>query len=132
MTSALLVHGAWHGGWCWERVTPLLDGDVRTVDLPTVHAGGAFADDVAAVRAVLDEMDGPVTLVGHSYGGAVISEAGTHPTVGHLVVVAGFVLDAGETTISNAAAADSAQWCSTGSGSRSRAASPSEPTNASR
>jgi pimeloyl-ACP methyl ester carboxylesterase len=55
------------------------------------------------VRAALDEMDAPVTLVGHSYGGAVISEAGTHPNVGHLVFLCAFALDSGETVLTNGA-----------------------------
>lgn len=102
MTSALFVHGAWHGAWCWDDVLPLVP-DSRAIDLPSVWAGGGFADDVAAVRAALDEMDAPVTLVGHSYGGAVISEAGTHPNVGHLVFLTAFALDVGETLMANAA-----------------------------
>lgn len=100
--TTLFVHGAWHGGWCWDDVLPLVP-DSRAIDLPSVHAGGAYADDVAAVRAALDEMDAPVTLVGHSYGGAVISEAGTHPNVGHLVFLCAFALDAGETVLTNGA-----------------------------
>ena len=105
MTSILLVHGAWHGAWCWEPVQEHLP-EARAVDLPSVHAGGDFADDVAAVRAALDEMEGPVVLCGHSYGGAVISEAGTHPAVGHLVFLCAFPLDEGETVMANAAAQD--------------------------
>jgi pimeloyl-ACP methyl ester carboxylesterase len=100
--SILLVHGAWHGAWCWEPVIDLLPG-ARAIDLPSVHAGGGFADDVAAVRAALDGMEAPVTLVGHSYGGAVISEAGTHPNVGHLVYLTAFALDVGETVMANGA-----------------------------
>jgi len=60
MSSVVLVHGAWHGSWCWERVVPLLEErglDVRTVDLPSVGADpgdtSGLAGDVAAVTAVL-------------------------------------------------------------------------------
>jgi pimeloyl-ACP methyl ester carboxylesterase len=58
------------------------------------------------VRAALDELPAPVVLCGHSYGGAVISEAGTHPSVGHLVFLCAFPLDVGETVMVNAAAQD--------------------------
>jgi pimeloyl-ACP methyl ester carboxylesterase len=103
--SVLLVHGAWHGAWCWEPVVEHLPGAVA-IDLPSDHVEGAdFAADVAAVRAALDDMEAPVTLVGHSYGGAVISEAGTHPNVGHLVFLTAFALDAGETILANGAPA---------------------------
>lgn len=104
--TVLLVHGAWHGAWCWEAVQAHLPEAVA-IDLPSNHVDGAdFSDDVAAVRAALDGMDGPVVLCGHSYGGAVISEAGRHPKVGHLVYLASMALDAGETMMANAAADD--------------------------
>jgi pimeloyl-ACP methyl ester carboxylesterase len=102
--SVLFVHGAWHGAWAWKRVLEHVPGG-RAIDLPSDHGGGGFAADVAAVRAALDDMPAPVTLVGHSYGGAVISEAGTHPAVDRLVIVAGFALDAGESVIANGAPA---------------------------
>jgi pimeloyl-ACP methyl ester carboxylesterase len=105
MTDVLLVHGAWHGAWCWEPVLAHLPNG-RAIDLPSDHPSGTFDDDVAAVRAALDEMDGPVVLCGHSYGGAVISEAGTHDKVAHLVYLTAFALDTGETVMVNAAAAD--------------------------
>jgi pimeloyl-ACP methyl ester carboxylesterase len=106
----VLVHGAWHGAWAWERVVPLLASagvECLALDLPG-HGedGGPFGDlysDVERVRDVLDELDGDVVLVGHSYGGAVISEAGLHPAVEHLVYVAAFALDAGESCVSAAA-----------------------------
>lgn len=101
--TAVLVHGAWHGGWCFDRVVPLLDAtgvDSVAVDLPG-HGDdpGPFSDlhgDAARVRAVVDSIDGDVVLLGHSYGGAVITEAGTHPAVSHLVYLASFPLDDGE------------------------------------
>jgi pimeloyl-ACP methyl ester carboxylesterase len=100
--SILLIHGAWHGAWCWDPVRAHLE-DAAAIDLPSNHGGGGFVADVAAVRSALDGMRAPVTLVGHSYGGAVISQAGTHPSVGHLVVIAGFALDTGETVTAHAA-----------------------------
>jgi pimeloyl-ACP methyl ester carboxylesterase len=70
----LLVHGAFHGAWCWERLTPELDRRGiawDAVDLPFTST----ADDVAAVRGAIDRSSGPVTVLGHSFGGAVISAA---------------------------------------------------------
>jgi pimeloyl-ACP methyl ester carboxylesterase len=75
--TVVLVHGAWHGAWCWEKVTPQLDEAGvawMAVDLPFT----SFEDDVAATRAAIDSAGGPVVLCGHSYGGAVITEAGGH------------------------------------------------------
>jgi len=95
----VLVHGAWHGSWCWDRVTPYLDAaDVHWVapDLPSVEdaAGGANqSEDNAAVRNALDGLPGTekAILLGHSRGGTVITEAGTHDRVGHLVYLAAFL-----------------------------------------
>jgi pimeloyl-ACP methyl ester carboxylesterase len=100
--SVLLVHGAWHGAWCWEAVQAALPDGAVAIDLPSNHGGGGFAADVDAVRAALDGMAAPVVLVGHSYGGAVITEAGTHPNVGHLVYLCAYALDAGESLAANA------------------------------
>ncbi len=101
----VLVHGAWHGAWCWEDVIPRLDAaGVRSVavDLPSVSSPTAtLHDDVACVRDALDSLTDPAVLVGHSYGGAVISEAGTHPAVEHLVYVSAFALEAGESAGEN-------------------------------
>ena len=81
--TVVLVHGAWHGAWCWEQVLPLLDAaavPVVAVDLPSVsYADATLHDDADYVRGALDSIDGEVVLVGHSYGGAVISEAGRAP-----------------------------------------------------
>jgi pimeloyl-ACP methyl ester carboxylesterase len=103
--TVVLVHGAWHGGWCWDRVVPLLEErglEVRTVDLPSVGAeGGAnLSGDAAAVRAVLDEAGGPVLLCGHSYGGMVVTQAAAgHPNVGRLVYLCAFMPDEGESLV---------------------------------
>jgi pimeloyl-ACP methyl ester carboxylesterase len=103
--TVVLVHGAWHGAWCWEQVLPLLDAasvPVLVVDLPSVsHANATVHDDSDYVRGALDSITGDVVLVGHSYGGAVISEAGVHANVAHLVYLSAFALDVGESPQEN-------------------------------
>jgi len=105
-STVVLVHGAWHGAWCWEQVLPLLDAaavPVIAVDLPTVsHPNATMHDDADYVRGALDSVTGDVVLVGHSYGGVVISEAGVHASVKHLVYLAAFALDIGESAAQNA------------------------------
>ena len=101
--TAVLVHGAWHGAWCFDRVMPLLkEAGVAAIaiDLPG-HGrdAGTFTDlhgDTARVLATLNEIGGEVVLLGHSYGGAVITEAGVHPSVTHLVYLCALPLDEGE------------------------------------
>ena len=93
--NVVLVHGGFVDGSGWQGVYDLLTADeyrVSVVQNPTLsHAG-----DVAATRLILDRQDGPAVLVGHSYGGAVITEAGNHERVVALVYIAGFMPDAGE------------------------------------
>jgi len=90
----VLVHGAWHGAWCWEPVVQRLEGlDVVAVDLPTMASPDAtFADDVAVVQAAID---GPTVLCGHSYGGFVIGAAAAHDDVAHCVFLCAFAQDDG-------------------------------------
>jgi pimeloyl-ACP methyl ester carboxylesterase len=93
--GALLVHGLWHGSWAWDPVRERLSAAAVpsvAVDLPMRDLAG----DVAVVRTALDEFARPAVLVGHSYGGAVITDAGTHPLVRELLYVAAFQLDTGE------------------------------------
>ena len=93
--SIVLVHGGFVDGSGWQAVYDLLvaEGhDVRVVQNPTT----SLADDVAATTRIVDELDGPVVLVGHSYGGVVITEAGTHDRVSALVYIAAFAPDKGE------------------------------------
>lgn len=93
--NIVLVHGAFADGSGWQGVHQRLrrEGyDVSVVQNPTVSLEG----DVAVTRLVLDMQDRPVILVGHSYGGAVITEAGNHAKVAGLVYVAAFAPDAGE------------------------------------
>jgi pimeloyl-ACP methyl ester carboxylesterase len=94
--TVILVHGAWADGSSWQRVIPLLTAKgipVIAVQNPT----SSLADDVAATRRALNMVEGPVILVGHSWGGAVITEAGNDPRVKALVYVAAFAPKAGET-----------------------------------
>ncbi|WP_371782324.1 alpha/beta fold hydrolase [Streptosporangium subroseum] len=93
--NVVLVHGGFVDGSGWQSVYDDLARDgfhVRIVQNPTLSLDG----DVAAARRVLDALDGPAVLVGHSYGGAVISEAGTHPNVAALAYIAAFAPDKGE------------------------------------
>jgi pimeloyl-ACP methyl ester carboxylesterase len=101
--TVVLVHGAWHGAWCFERLLTRLAAKgigALALDLPG-HGDSAlpFADlhgDATFVSTALEEIKSPVVLVGHSYGGAVISEAGTHPAVRHLVYLAAGVPSQGQ------------------------------------
>jgi pimeloyl-ACP methyl ester carboxylesterase len=91
----VLVHGGFVDGSGWEEVYKLLKKDGYTVSVvqnPTI----SLEDDVAVTRRVLATHDGPVILVGHSYGGAVITEAGNDPKVAGLVYITAFALDNGE------------------------------------
>jgi len=93
--TIVLVHGGFVDGSGWQGVYDLLKADdyrVCVVQNPTLSLAG----DVAATRWVIDAQDGPVVLVGHSYGGAVITEAGRHQDVAALVYIAAFVPDKDE------------------------------------
>src|SRR4029079_5321249 len=93
--NIVLVHGAFVDGSSWRAVYDLLTGDgyhVAVVQNPTLSLPG----DVAATRLIIDAQDGSVVLVGHSYGGAIITEAGTHDKVTALVYIAAFAPDKGE------------------------------------
>ena len=93
--NVVLVHGGFVDGSGWQAVHDLLTKDgyrVAVVQNPTL----SLEDDAAVTRRVIDELDGPVVLVGHSYGGAVITEAGLHDKVTALVYVCAFGPDKGE------------------------------------
>jgi pimeloyl-ACP methyl ester carboxylesterase len=95
--NIVLVHGALTDGSTWKGVYDVLTRDgfrVRVVQQPLT----GLADDVAATVRVIDQLDGPVVLVGHSYGGTVITVAGADPKVKALVYVAALQPDVGETT----------------------------------
>ena len=95
--TVVLVHGAFADGSSWEKVIPLLQAKglhVVAVQNPLT----SLADDVAATRRAIDAQTGPVILVGHSWGGTVITEAGAHDKVAALVYVAAFAPDAGQSS----------------------------------
>jgi pimeloyl-ACP methyl ester carboxylesterase len=97
--NIVLVHGGFVDGSGWEGVYAILTKDgynVSIVQNPTL----SLADDVAATKRILAAQSGPVVLVGHSYGGAVITEAGTDATVAALVYIAAFAPDKGESVAS--------------------------------
>jgi pimeloyl-ACP methyl ester carboxylesterase len=93
--NIVLVHGAWADGSGWQGVYDILVKDGFTVSI-VQEPETSFQDDVAATKRVLALQDGPCILVAHSYGGAVITEAGTDPSVVGLVYVAAHMPDAGE------------------------------------
>ena len=93
--NIVLVHGGFVDGSGWENVYNLLKRDgykVAIVQNPTI----TLADDVAATKQIIHAQDGPVVLVGHSYGGVVITEAGNDPQVSALAYIAAFAPDTGE------------------------------------
>jgi pimeloyl-ACP methyl ester carboxylesterase len=93
--NVVLVHGAFADGSGWEPVASILRKDGYTVSV-VQHPETSYAEDIKFTKAVIDRQSGPVVLVGHSYGGAVITEAGNDPKVAALVYIAAFGLDAGE------------------------------------
>jgi pimeloyl-ACP methyl ester carboxylesterase len=93
--NIVLVHGAWADGSGWKGVYNILVKDGYNVSI-VQQPETSFQEDVAATKRVLALQDGPCILVAHSYGGAVITEAGTHPAVAGLVYIAAHMPDAGE------------------------------------
>ena len=95
VNNIVLVHGGFVDGSGWESVYQILKQDgyrVSVVQNPTI----SLEDDVAVTRRTLSAQDGPTILVGHSYGGAVITEAGNGPKVVGLVYITAFAPDKGE------------------------------------
>ena len=96
MKSILLVHGAWHGAWCWNLVEKELKNkgvDVRSLDLPFTGVN----DDIASVSNALKDIDNQVILLGHSYGGIVISSAAeAKENVDQLIYLSAILLEPGE------------------------------------
>jgi pimeloyl-ACP methyl ester carboxylesterase len=97
--NIVLVHGAFADGSGWRRVADILGKDGYTVSV-VQEPLTSLADDVAATKRVLDLQQGPTLLVGHSYGGVVITEAGNAPNVVGLVYIAAFIPDQGESAVS--------------------------------
>ena len=93
--NIVLVHGAFLDGSGWEGVYNILSKKGYKVSIAQ-HALRDFDDDVATVKRIIDQQDGPCILVGHSYGGVVISAAGNHPKVAGLVYIAAHAPDANE------------------------------------
>ena len=104
ISNVLLVHGAWHGAWCWAPLQQALDErgiSSHAIDLPGHGISplplGDLHGDAAAVVAALESLPPDTLLVGHSYGGAVISQAALHSNrIAHLMYIAAFALQRGE------------------------------------
>src|ERR1700744_2400141 len=97
--NIVLVHGAFADGSGWDAVAKILEKDGYKVSVPQPPET-SYADDQKATKAAIDAMGGPVVLVGHSYGGSIITEAGNNPNVAALVYIAAFALDEGESCAS--------------------------------
>jgi pimeloyl-ACP methyl ester carboxylesterase len=97
--NVVLVHGAFADGSGWKGVADILKNDGYRVSVAQPPET-SYADDQKYTKAAIDAMGGPVVLVGHSYGGSIITEAGNHPNVAALVYIAAFALDEGESCAS--------------------------------
>ena len=100
----ILVHGAWVGSWEFDPLVQILrerGWGVDALDLPSTGSTESMIQDAAAIAGAIDRAGGPVVLVGHSYGGVPVTEAGDHPAVERIVYVAAFALDAGESVITS-------------------------------
>jgi len=98
--NIVLVHGAFVDGSGWQEVYDILTNKGYKVSV-TQHTMMSYNDDVAAVNRIIDQQDGPCIVVGHSYGGALITEAGNNPKVAGLVYIAAHAPDAGESEAGN-------------------------------
>jgi pimeloyl-ACP methyl ester carboxylesterase len=97
--TVVLVHGAFADGSSWAKVIPLLSArDLAVVAVQNPLS--SLADDVAATARAIDQAEGPVVLVGHSWGGVVVTEAGINPKVSSIVYVAAFAPDVGQSVVS--------------------------------
>jgi pimeloyl-ACP methyl ester carboxylesterase len=97
--NVVLVHGAFADGSGWETVAKILEKDGYTVSVAQPPET-SYAEDIKYAKAAVDAMNGPVVIVGHSYGGSIITEAGNDPKVSALVYIAAFALDDGESCAS--------------------------------
>jgi pimeloyl-ACP methyl ester carboxylesterase len=111
MAAFVLVHGAWHGGWCWEEVTPLLEAAGHSVyapDLPGLGEDDTPLSEISLARCagrvagLLATIEEPVVLVGHSFGGAVISQTAEYASerIAGLIYVGAFLLPDGDSLAS--------------------------------
>jgi pimeloyl-ACP methyl ester carboxylesterase len=109
----ILVHGAWVGPWEFEPILPMLrqrGWEVETIELPSTGSNAGLNEDAAVITAALDRAEGPVVLVGHSFGGVPVTLAGDHPAVERLVYVAAFALDEGESVLGAMGGEEPAFW----------------------
>jgi pimeloyl-ACP methyl ester carboxylesterase len=109
----ILVHGAWVGPWEFEPIVQILrdeNWDVDAIDLFSTGSTEGLLADASAVTAAIERAGGPVVLVGHSYGGLPITQAGDHPSVERLVYVAAFALDVGESALASMGGALPDAW----------------------
>lgn len=104
--TLLLVHGAWHGPWCWDRFTPELDRRGlawRAVSLPCVGDTpkqlGGVEDDIATIETAARSIDGEVVVLAHSYGGIPVTGAKYPDSVTHLIYLGAFMPDAGQSLV---------------------------------
>src|SRR6201981_3995474 len=97
--NVVLVHGAFADGSGWRAVADILKRDGYKVSVAQPPET-SYADDQKYTKAAIEAMGGPVVLVGHSYGGSIITEAGNNPNVAALVYIAAFALDEGESCAS--------------------------------
>jgi pimeloyl-ACP methyl ester carboxylesterase len=100
--SIVFAHGLWADGSCFSKLIPTLQAEGHDV-IASQHGLDSLAGDVAAVKACLARVNSPVILVGHSYGGTLITHAGTDPRVAGLVYIAALAPDADETSQSQQA-----------------------------
>jgi pimeloyl-ACP methyl ester carboxylesterase len=110
MSTYVLIHGSWHGAWCWHKITPRLEAAGHRVIVPDMPGHGrdwrppgtiGMADYVATITAALDAADEPVVLVAHSRGGIAITQAAeARPEkIRRLVYLAAYLVPSGETLI---------------------------------
>jgi pimeloyl-ACP methyl ester carboxylesterase len=97
--NVVLVHGAFADGSGWEAVAKILEKDGYAVSVAQPPET-SYAEDIKYTKAAVDAMNGPVVIVGHSYGGSIITKAGNDPKVSALVYIAAFALDDGESCAS--------------------------------
>jgi pimeloyl-ACP methyl ester carboxylesterase len=107
MSTYVLIHGAWHGGWCWKKIVPLLEKEGHKVIAPDLPGHGQYKTPIAEITLkaytdrvcqLLDESAEPVILVGHSMGGVVITQTAEYrpEKIEKLVYLTGFLLQDGE------------------------------------
>lgn len=102
MTTFALVHGGFHGAWCWEQLSPLLQNDghrVVTMELPLEDSAATFDDYADVVCAALEDCDDDVVLVGHSYAGNTIPLVAARRPVRHLVYLCAMIPDVGRSLV---------------------------------